>query len=79
MQSFINLASDDNPQLKQAVDDENRAGRVWLPGMSAVTADREVVTGANPGSAYCVGQTMDRIIRSAGSTSGAIDCEKFRP
>ena len=78
MQSLLNLANDDNPELRQAIDDENSAGRIWLPGMSAVTADREVVTGANPGSAYCVGQTMDRIIRHAGSTSGAIDCERFR-
>jgi putative intracellular protease/amidase len=79
MKSLINLVTDDNPQLKEAVDDENRAGRIWLPGMSAVTADREVVTGANPGSAFCVGQTMDRIIKKAGNTSGAIDCERFRP
>jgi putative intracellular protease/amidase len=78
MQSLINLANDDNPELRAAVDAENRAGRVWLPGMSAVTADREVVTGANPGSAFCVGQTMDRIIRHAGNASGAIDCERFR-
>jgi putative intracellular protease/amidase len=80
MQSFVNMATDENPELKAAIADENRQGRLWLPGLTAVTVHREVVTGANPGSAYCVGQMMDKIVRNpTKDLTSAVNCEAIRP
>jgi hypothetical protein len=37
------------------------------------------VTGANPGSGFCVGQMMDKIVRNpTADLSSEVDCEAIR-